>query len=535
MDAATSSNREVIIVGAGPTGLALACQCVRFGIDFVLIDRAAGITPYSKAIGVQARTLEIHEQIGLAQELISRGARAERGRLLEGGEVRGTIEIANLGEGLSPFPFLLLVEQSTHEQMLYDYLRAHDKDVLWQTELTDFIQSDDGVRAHVRATDGGEMQTIHAGYLVGCDGARSTVRHALGRTFEGTTFERLFYVADTEIDWKFSHDAVMICFAKSNLTVFFPMCGENRYRIVGTFPEDTDKREGEVAYAEIEEQIKRETKLDLDITQVNWFSTYNVHSRRVDRFSVGRCFLAGDAAHIHTPAGAQGMNTGIQDGYNLAWKLAMVLRGFADPGILETYNEERGENAKHLLETTDRIFEFGASPDRFLAYFRTHILPHIAGFMLSLDVVKKAVFPLISQIGINYRDASLSAQDRDAGFKVHAGDRMPYFTLTGTGESIYDSLRAPKFHYLRFTNSSDASCETTAPENVGDGIVGEFDLFVDCHVIPLCPAVEKAFGTTRPFAALLRPDNYIGYISDDTSPAALRAYFDGFIRPKTNQ
>jgi 2-polyprenyl-6-methoxyphenol hydroxylase-like FAD-dependent oxidoreductase len=511
---------DVIISGAGPTGLSLACQFIRYGVDFVIFDKNQGITQYSKAIGVQARTLEIYEQIGLAQKAIEQGAITEKVRLVEGGEGRGEVELANIGKGLSPYPFLLILEQNKHEQMLYDFIKNMGKEVWWQTTLESFAQDDGGVTAQIKNTNG-ETQTIEAKFLIGCDGAKSSVRHALGLTFAGSTFERLFYVADVQIDWKFSHATTYICLAQNTLTAFFPLPGENRYRIVGTFPENSDKQEGEVLYEEIEQQIREDTKLELDIYNVNWFSVYKVHTRRVNQFSKGRCFLAGDAAHIHSPAGAQGMNTGIQDGYNLAWKLAFALQGKASAGILETYNEERLENAKHLLETTDRIFEFGASNQWLAAYFRTHIFPHIANFILHFDTVKKFVFPLVSQIGINYRDSSLSKHNGDEGFVVKAGDRMPYFLTDGA--SIYDKLHQPKFHLLVFSDEqNDYQALKTELEN-------EYADWVDFNVIPLQPQVAEIFGTEKPFSLLLRPDNYIGFISPKISLDEIRVYLSEMV------
>ncbi|MBA4185195.1 MAG: FAD-dependent monooxygenase, partial [Acidobacteria bacterium] len=306
---------DVIIVGAGPTGLSLACQFIRYGINFVILDKKETTTPYSKAIGVQARTLEIYEQIGLASKLIEQGAIAAKARMVVSGEVRGEVEFGEMGKGLSPYPFVLIVEQGKHEKILYDFINSNGKDVLWQAELENFSQDETGVKAKVK-TANGETETIEAKFLVGCDGAKSPVRHSLGLTFEGSTFERMFYVADVQIDWKFSHDALHAFLMKDTLLAFFPMTGENQWRIVGTFPEEFAKDEGEVLYEEIEERIKHDAELNLDITKVNWFSTYKVHTRHVNKFSEGRCFLAGDSAHIHTPAGAQGMNTGIQDGYN---------------------------------------------------------------------------------------------------------------------------------------------------------------------------------------------------------------------------
>jgi 2-polyprenyl-6-methoxyphenol hydroxylase-like FAD-dependent oxidoreductase len=189
---------DVLIIGSSPTGLSVACQLARYGIDFVILEKNEGVTPYSKAIGVQARTLEIYEQIGLAQKAVEEGTVAGKGRLLVGGEVRGEIDFSNIGEGLSPYPFVLMLEQSKNEKLLYEYLKSHRKDVMWQTELESFSQNDSGVRAQVTSADGAS-QFIEAKYLVGRDGPKSFVRHTLGLKFEGSTFERMFYVADGQI------------------------------------------------------------------------------------------------------------------------------------------------------------------------------------------------------------------------------------------------------------------------------------------------------------------------------------------------
>ncbi|MEO8041572.1 MAG: FAD-dependent monooxygenase, partial [Acidobacteriota bacterium] len=392
-------------------------------------------------------------------------------------------------------------------------INSHGRHVRWQTELESLSQDDSGVIAVIKNA-AGETETVEAKFLVGCDGAKSPVRHALGLTFEGSTFERMFYVADVEIDWKFKNDALMVFLMKHNLLAFFPMVGDNRWRIVGTFPEEFAKDEGEVLYEEIEERIKSDAELELDITNVNWFSTYKVHTRHVNKFSEGRCFLAGDAAHIHTPAGAQGMNTGIQDGYNLAWKLAMVLGGSSDKKLLDSYNEERLVNAENLLKTTDRFFNLVASPEPILTYLRMHVFPYIAGAAFSIDAVKKFVFPRISQIGINYRHGSLSDHGSDGGFDVKAGDRLPFFTIEG--ESIFNRLREPKFHLLSFSDGQD---ETTGIE-----LSDEFKDSLDVHEIAIFPHVSEIFGSDKSFNVLLRPDNYIATISNETSLAPIENY-----------
>jgi 2-polyprenyl-6-methoxyphenol hydroxylase-like FAD-dependent oxidoreductase len=501
---------EVIIIGAGPTGLALACQLTRYGVDFVIVDKARGVTAYSKALGVQARTLEIYEQLGLAEKAVAQGTVAGRVRLLEGGEVLGEVDLSNVGEGLSAYPYMLVLEQSRNEQLMYDWLKSHGREVRWETELESFSQDATTVTAQVKHSSG-EAETIQGKYLVGCDGPHSPVRHGLGLKFEGSTFGRLFYVADVRIDWKFSHDALTVCMAPNGVVAFFPMPGEKRWRIVGAFPEGHEEEAGEVLYEEIEARIKKDAELDLEITRVDWFSTYKVHTRHVDRFSDGRCFVAGDAAHIHTPAGGQGMNTGIQDAYNLAWKLATVLKDSATETILDTYNEERLPNAKRLTATTDRMFNLAAGKDWFVGLIRTTIFPPMAKYILSIEAVRKKFFILISQIGIRYRDSSLSVHEGDGEFDVKAGDRMPYFLVDG--KSIYDGLRAPKFHLLMFSDGGDLS------------ELGKYAHLFDHQVVPLSPDAVEAFGTQKPFRLLLRPDNYIGLISADTSLGSVTDYF----------
>jgi 2-polyprenyl-6-methoxyphenol hydroxylase-like FAD-dependent oxidoreductase len=511
----TITNTDVIIVGAGPTGLSLACQLVRYGIDFVIVEQKAGVTTHSKALGVQARTMEIYEQLGVAQQALDRGQIAGKIRIITGGKIRGGIDLTAMGEGLSPYPYLFILEQNENEQLLAEYLQSHRQEVRWQTELEHFTQDEKGVIARVKTADGG-AEKISAKYLVGCDGAKSPVRNALGLTFEGSTLERLFYVADAQIDWEFSHDAGYGCLSSDSETLFFPMAGENRYRIIGTFPECFDKQEGEILYAEIEQRIKDDTKLDLDISDVNWFSVYKVNSRAVNKFSVGRCFVAGDAAHIHSPAGGQGMNTGIQDAYNLAWKMAFVIKGYASEKLLATYNEERLPNAQQLLATTDRAFDMMVGSHWFYGFLRTTIFPLVAKYAMGRDLVGKSIFSMMSQIRINYRDQTLSKHNGDKDFQVKAGDRMPYFLVDGA--SIYDKLRAPNFHLLVFSDGEhiDLSLQRELEHESGD--------LMEFKVIPLTPHIAEIFGTNRPFQLLLRPDNYIGFISTKPSSADLKSY-----------
>lgn len=514
----TVTKTDVIIVGAGPTGLSLAVQLIRYGISFVIFDKKTRVTDLSKALVVHARTLEIYDQVDLAQKAVQQGAIVQKLSLMKGGEIGAYIDLSDFGgQQLSPFPFFLVFEQSKNEQMLYEHLQQNGKDVQWQTELESLTQNADGVEAVLKAADG-KTQTIAAPYLVGCDGASSPTRRFLDLGFTGSTYPRLFYVADVDMEYQATEGTLYISFGRDAFVLMIPMKGEKHWRFIGNLPEYNDQLDRETTYEEIENKVKQLMQRPLEITNVRWFSSYKVHTRHAEKFSVGRCFLAGDAAHIHTPAGGQGMNTGIQDAYNLAWKIAVVLKGYAKDSLLDSYNEERLANAKRLVQTTDQLFEIQGGDNWQVRFFRNNILPTLVRFVNQFNGAKEFVFQLVSEIGINYRSNSLSRHQGDRHFAVKAGDRMPYFLVDGT--NIYDKLRNPKFHLLVVTN------EKHDYDNLQLNLEDKYGDLIDFSVIPLSPHVVEIFGTNHPFQVLLRPDNYIGLISTELSLDSLKVYLN---------
>jgi 2-polyprenyl-6-methoxyphenol hydroxylase-like FAD-dependent oxidoreductase len=513
----TMIKTDVLIVGAGPTGLSLAVQLIRYGIDFVIFDEKEGITNLSKAIVVHARSLEIFDQIGLAQTAVTDGEIVRQAVLMHDGKTSANLDFSGFGGQLSPFPFFLSFEQSKTERLLYEYLQHNGKEVQWQTELENLTQDQEGVRAVLKDING-ETQTIGALYLVGCDGASSPTRHLLNLHFAGSTHPRLFYVADVEMEFQADEASAYALFGSEAFGLMFPMQGEKHWRLIGNLPEYNDQTDREVSFEEVETKVKQLAKQPLEIKTLFWFSTYKVHTRHAEKFSVGRCFLAGDAAHVHTPAGGQGMNTGIQDVYNLAWKLAFALKGEGGESLLETYNEERLANAKRLLHTTDQAFDLMVGDHWYTQFLRNNIVPSLASFVMQFSAAKEFLFPLVSQIGLNYRDSSLSQHQPDNKFKVKAGDRMPYFLVDGA--NIYDKLRDPKFHLIVFAN------EEHDDEDLKLQLEKEYSNSVDFNIIPLNPRVVEIFDTNRPFKVLLRPDNYIGLLSTELSMSDLKAYLN---------
>ena len=485
---------RVIIIGAGPTGLSLAAQLIRYNIDFIILEKNERTTPFSKALVVQARTLEIFKEIGIAGKAIEEGKFTTALNLFYNGKKRVSVDIAGLGNGISEFPFALSLEQSKTEKLLVDHLSENGKTIHWKCEFGHFEQNDQGVRVYYKDGEG-QQQVIEGAYVVGCDGAHSLIRHQSGMTFEGDTVPRIFYVADVILNSSvINKNELFIFLIKKGFILFFPMEGTGHYRVIGILPDKTE--EDEFTFDDVEMFIKDQVKVPLEFKELIWFSSYKIHSRKANSFRNKRCFIAGDAAHIHTPAGGQGMNTGIQDAYNLAWKLAYTINEKVNDSVLESYNTERMENAKHLLTTTDRMFDIMAGSNMMWDFLRLKIFPSIIRFVAKNSMFNKRIFPLISQTGIAYPNSTLTITSKIG--KVKAGDRIPYFVFAD-GKNIFDHLMEPVFKILFFGNGNHD------PELRSNFRVASLSF----NEIP-----KSIFGDASDFYVLLRPDNHISYIGD---------------------
>lgn len=416
------NDAQVLICGAGPTGLALALWLSKFGVPLRIIDRLEAPAPYSRALGLQARTLELYRQIdGLADDVVSRGLKVAGANFWTSGRKAAHVEFGDIGAGLSDFPYVLTFAQDKHERLLIDYLARVGVEVERSTELVRFEQLGDRVRATLRR--GGVEEVCEAAYLAGCDGAHSAVREGIGATFEGGTYSRLFYVADVDASGPAVDRDIHIELDEADLLAIFPMDGERQIRLVGTIRDD--ERAKEATFDDV--STRAIERLQLRVEKVNWFSTYRVHHRVAGRFRDRRAFLLGDAAHIHSPVGAQGMNTGIGDAINLAWKLADVLQGRAGDELLDTYEIERAEFARRLVNTTDRVFTIASKPGPIAAFVRKRVVPWLIPLIWRLPPARRFLFRTVSQIEINYRSSPISSGK--AG-RVHGGDRLPLGTAS---------------------------------------------------------------------------------------------------------
>jgi 2-polyprenyl-6-methoxyphenol hydroxylase-like FAD-dependent oxidoreductase len=509
---------DVLVVGAGPTGLMLANQLARRGARAVIVDRHAGPALQTRALGVQARTLEIYSHLGIVQRALELGKRATGANMWARGRRAARVPLGDIGRELSPYPFLLILGQDDNERLLGEALRKWGMDVRWNTELVGLTQEPDRVIATLQQPDG-TSQEVTAAWVAGCDGARSAVRELNRIGFLGAPYEHVFFVADTQMTGPMVPDEINVYLWRDGFHLFFPMRGRDHWRVVGILPPALRGRD-DATLDDVIPSMRKEAGSGLTFQRCSWFSTYRIHHRRAEHFRDRRCFLLGDAAHIHSPVGAQGMNTGLQDAYNLGWKLALVVSGAADAALLDSYEDERIPVARRLLSTTDRMFSLIVSDKRLAGLLRTRVLAKIMALLMRLRRIQRVAFLTISQTGIRYPDSPLSENLPglpDAA--PRAGDRFPWLRLklsaSGPPEDLFDKLDDTRFTLLVIGQPAPPV-----------GVPGLGDL-LRTLVAPGDPAKDPELaraGITRPVFYLLRPDGYIGLAGTQLEPAAVTRY-----------
>ncbi|MFE1602347.1 FAD-dependent monooxygenase [Methylobacterium sp. ID0610] len=490
----------ILIVGAGPTGLVLALRLARHGVPVRIIDRGQGPGEASRAVVVHARTLEFYQQLGFADEVVAGGIRMGGVHLREDGVEVASVRFDDLGAGISPFPFMLCFPQDDHERFLLARLAEAGVAVEYGTELVAVSQEAEGVRALVDRA--GRRESCTVAYLCGCDGARSRVRQALGLEFPGGTYAQVFFVADVRLSDPPGED-VFVNLGADALGLVLPVRSSGMHRLIGIVPPDLAGRDG-LTFADL--QPRAERLLGLRVAAVNWFSTYHVHHRVAAQFRQGRCFIAGDAGHIHSPAGGQGMNTGIGDAVNLAWKLAAVLRGRAGPALLDTYEPERIAFARRLVASTDRAFEAAIGRGLRHQLLRTWLLPHLMPLLWGFAATRRMMFDIVSQVRIAYPDSPLS---RGRAGAVRGGDRLPWIA-TPEGDN-FAALRSLDWQLHVYGTARPALAEAAASRGL------------PLHAFPHGPAAAAA-GLPQDAALLVRPDAHVALALPDQDAAGLAAY-----------
>ncbi|HEX4197861.1 MAG TPA: FAD-dependent monooxygenase [Caulobacteraceae bacterium] len=494
---------DVLIAGAGPTGLVLALWLARLGVKPRIVDKTAEPGTTSRALAVQARTLELYRQLDLADTVVRRGHKTPAVNLWVKGRQAAHLSFENVGLGLTPYPFLHIFPQDQHERLLIERLERFGVQVERRTELVAFEDAGDRVVARLRGPDGVE-QACEAAYLAGCDGAHSLVRETMGSGFPGGAYRQLFYVADVEAGGPPVNGELNIDLDEADFLAVFPLAGEGHARLIGTVRDERAAHAEGLKFEDVSDRAIQNLKIE--VRKVNWFSTYHVHHRVTDHFRDGRAFLAGDAAHIHSPAGGQGMNTGIGDAINLAWKLAAVSQGRAPDSLLDSYEAERIGFARRLVATTDRAFNIATAEGPVADVIRTRIAPAVISGVVQIEAAREFMFRMVSQITLNYRDGPLSAGKAGA---VHGGDRLPWVSVEG--EDNFAPLADPVWQAHVYGAASEDLVRWCADNSLALHV---FD-WRDEH---------GAAGLTRNCLYLMRPDSYVALVDPAASPDALEQY-----------
>ena len=416
--------------------------------------------------------------------------------------------LGDMGAGISPFPYALIFPQDEHERLLIDRLAQAGVYVERETELVALEEAAGRVLVRLKRADG-DIEACEAAYVAGCDGAHSTVRQALAIGFPGGTYDHLFYVADVEARGPAMNGELHAALDTSDFLAVFPLKEDGRARLIGTVRADVEHEHENLSWKDVSRRVIEWMRIEVE--RVNWFSTYRVHHRVADRFRKGRAFLLGDAAHIHSPVGGQGMNTGIGDAVNLAWKLAAVVNGRADQSLLDSYEPERIAFARRLVATTDQAFTAVTSDGTIARHIRLDVVPVVIPMVFSFAATRRFMFRTISQTAVNYRGSPLS--EGRAG-SVHGGDRLPWVAADSNDVDNFAPLTSLDWQvhvYGSATPEIQAVCkERTLP----------------LHVFPWRLESGRA-GLRRNAVYLVRPDGYVALADPESNnAAAIASYFD---------
>ena len=463
---------DVLIVGAGPTGLTLAAGLARFDVQFRVIDRALDRAHESRALVVQARSLEIFQCLGLGEVLIRRGNASAR--IFIHRDIRRAAEarLGDFGKTDTRFPFILFVSQAETEAVLGAHLASIGVVIERGVVLLDHVPEPDCVRCLLRYPDGKE-EVVRVRYLAGCDGAHSTVRKQAGIPFEGDAYLQDFMLGDVEVDGLLERDALHSFALRRGVAMFFPLGRPTTWRVIGASgisgrgrtsgrgreraaPQDAEEApdSSDLSLEELQTVVDGATGAGLVLRDPAWLSHFRLHHRQAAHYRAGRIFLVGDAAHIHSPVGGQGMNTGIQDAWNLAWKLALVARGTAVAGLLDSYEAERWPVGRRLLRYTDRAFTLftrAISGGRLATWLRRVVVARVLPRIFASSRLRAYLFHLVSQLGIRYRNSpAVTEGEPRLGVGPKAGDRFPDAEIEHNGRQTYlqQELASASFHLV---------------------------------------------------------------------------------------
>jgi 2-polyprenyl-6-methoxyphenol hydroxylase-like FAD-dependent oxidoreductase len=534
---------EILVVGAGPVGLTMASELARHDTPCRIVDASSRPVATSRALGIFPRTLEVFENIGVIEAILGAGHKLHGIHISAAGQRLASL---NLNDIESPYPFMISLPQSATERILSTHLAQMGGNVERQVELLGFTQDNQGVTATLRHLQGQE-ETVRTPWLIGCDGAHSTVRHTLSLPFPGARYDETFILADVTLQASLPDDEVSLFFHPDGILGLIPF-GSGRYRVVADIPPAALRHPDEPTLVEVQTLARTRGPADITLRDPTWLSAFHIARRKVDCFRAGRVFVAGDAAHIHSPVGGQGMNTGIQDATNLAWKLALVNAHHAPQSLLDSYSIEREPVAHDVLTLTDRMTKVATLHNPVAQHIRDLVLPFLAG----IEFLQHRMATTLAEVAIDYRHSPIVAQHWSGAFSglhrtgVVAGDRAPDGPLqeltTGVPRRLFELLRGTRHTLLLFGGEHATPDAYSCLEKLGQDVQEHYGEDIAVYMViagtqhPRELAWEgkvlydsehvlhQRYGADAPCLYLIRPDGYIGFRSLPARSAYLREY-----------
>lgn len=526
-----SSHIPVLIIGAGPTGLLMGCELARHGIPFRIVDKKPERTLTANAVGIQTRTLELLDNLGIVHQFIKIGHECNAIHMHQNGKDLARIPLDLID---STYHFILSLPQSETERLLTEHLTELKHEVKRPLELTGLTQKDQLITCTLTSLEGDQSETLTCDWLIACDGANSKVRELCGIPFPGEDLSEQFMVANAEMSSFLSNNEIHVFFDHGTLLVTIPF-GSHSYRVGVNLHQSPRKF---LIEKEVKEFIQERSLGDYDVNSVSWISPFWIHSKIVNKLRYGSIFLAGDAAHIHSPAGAQGMNTGLQDAYNLAWKLALVINGQAKPELLDSYQEERYPIVSEIVKRAERFTKMILLENSLLLKLRNLFFK----ILNNRPRLTKKIAMRLTQLSLNYKKSPIiNYQGKISRKGPRPGERVPDVFINQTSR-LHVYLRTIQHKVLLFTGQN--------PQEKDLARLGELQLWLNEHypetlktfiisgkkvdarenlILDERAAIHKRYHVKTPALYLIRPDNYIAHCSKNLDPARLKQVLETYL------